>query len=112
MLFTQGTYIHTLINVLFQNKTENLFPVVYDSSHLRFYLADFLWAFSLTALLNALYLPNTKGKIFICLTVCIVGILWESLQFCSIAPGTGDSVDVLVYILAALAVTIIKFKGE
>lgn len=77
-----------------------------------FYLGDFLWMFALCCGFYGIILPNRKESI-ICFTVCaLCGIAWEMLQWSGIVTGTGDWVDIIMYVLACVASGIINRKGN
>ena len=111
LLFTCGTYLHSALYYLFP-ATVDVFPISCNNGVVRYYLADFLWALSLCSFLLAIFIPKKKGKIIIGTAVALYGLLWELLQHFGIISGTGDLFDILMYLLAAFAVTIIKIKGE
>lgn len=106
LLFSSGTFLHSLL----PTKLIYIFPIFNDISPIRFYFADFVWGFSLSAALHGLFIPNRRGSILIILVVSSLGLLYELAQYITIVIGTADPIDFLIYILAASAVTIIKPK--
>ena len=76
---------------------------------LKYYAGDFLWAFSLSCFIYAIYLPNIKRGLGCSGIVAFVGLSYELMQYFKVVPGTGDIVDVLFYLLAAIAVNIINY---
>ncbi len=80
----------------------------------RYYLADFLWAYSLTFAVNMVIGIEPKDLIktfFLCL---IVVLCIEGAQLSDITNGTADIFDVLVEFLAIILaiIIIIITKGE
>ncbi len=74
---------------------------------LKYYLPDFLWAFSLNCGLNAIF--NTKKSYLI--TACAVSLLsifWETAQYLGIVSGTGDFIDMAMYLFAVLLILIFE----
>ncbi len=99
-VFTRNTtYINMLLDLRFET-TRNFLTDI-----LSFYVADFLWAYSLFFSLKFLW--NTI--ISACLTISC-GIFWECLQIAFI-KGTFDFYDILMYILAVIIAIIIIFFG-
>lgn len=79
---------------------------------IRFYLGDFLWMFALCCGLYAIFLPDANGGMLCVVAAAACGIAWEALQWLTVATGTGDWVDVLMYVLACVAANIINRKGK
>ena len=94
---------HQNIDVL----REKVAPFVVN---LHCYLPDFLWALALSCSLHAVFLPKGKGVIVCAGTALAAGILWELMQVCGIVTGTGDGVDVLMYLCGGLVSVIINLK--
>ncbi len=70
------------------------------------YIPDFLWGY---ALCSALCIFNGEGVA--CVISTTFGILWEILQFLGAVRGTGDVIDMILYLTASLtAVMIIKIQ--
>ena len=70
------------------------------------YVPDFLWAFSLTCAL----LATNKSIKASALTVSLCGIIWEAIQFFGLTPGTGDIVDIIMYLTAVFTAVLINKK--
>lgn len=70
---------------------------------LKFYLADYLWAFSLSCWLRCIFI-NEQKKVFSITIVTVTGTLYELAQCSGIVSGTGDVIDCLLYLLAAWTV--------
>ena len=104
ILFRPNTYISKFLLRFLPFKTPNFSET--NCLLLKFYLADYLWAFSLACWLRCVLIEESK-KIGIVL-VSLTGILYEFAQVFSIAPGTADIFDCLLYVLAALTVNALK----
>ncbi len=73
----------------------------------KYYFPDFLWAFSFFCGLNAIFdSPKTLYKN--CLAVLALGVFWELGQFLGLFSGTGDLADVLMYLVAVIAVVFVE----
>lgn len=75
---------------------------------LSWYLPDFLWGFALACGLVVIYgCERSLG----CATVAFVcGCLWELMQFANVVSGTGDVLDVLMYLAGGLLCIGINMK--
>lgn len=97
----------------------NIIPITFDlpilsSDLLKYYLCDYLWAFSLQCGLCVIFLPkNTKHHIGISITVIGLGIIWEISQYTGITNGTSDFADILAYVLGSISTLLLKnSKGD
>ncbi len=108
LLFRRNTIIHKILNLqdLFGLSEKRFFA----DNLLRYYLPDFLWCYSLSMLLYAIWYPQSKIHL-IPLFSALLGILWEFLQLFSIVKGTFDLADCTMYILAS-AFSYYLFKRE
>ncbi|MBE6796932.1 MAG: hypothetical protein E7531_01125 [Ruminococcaceae bacterium] len=79
---------------------------------LKFYLPDFLWAISLCFALYAIYLPNPKTSIILSVVVFVCGVVWEALQWAGVLGGTGDLLDVIMYLVASMLAVTFNLKKE
>lgn len=76
----------------------------------QFYLPDLLWVFSLSCGLLAIG-DDGERNIFWCGAVAFgCGCCWELLQFTGAVSGTGDGIDVLMYLLGSLIFLQINLK--
>lgn len=100
IFFRKGTYIHTLLKIHSSFCLSELNFI--GSDFIKYYLPDFLWAFSLT---NALITVSdkTKKEVFIIgFAVILLSALWEILQLLKIVSGTFDFVDCFIYLFAVV----------
>ena len=74
---------------------------------LRYYLPDLLWGFSLSCALMA---ANPEGKVLCPVLALFCGLGWECLQFLSVVSGTGDWLDVWMYLLGSAICVQINLK--
>ncbi len=98
LLFREETYLHSILHMGDGILAGGHFP---GDFLVRFYLPDFLWAYSLTMALYAVLLPR-KNSILVVITVGGVGIAWELLQLGGCVSGTFDVFDCLTYLSAAI----------
>ncbi len=108
LLFRRNTIIHKILNCqdLFGLSEKRFFA----DCQLRYYLPDFLWCYSLSMLLYAVWYPQNKIHL-IPIFSAFFGIVWELLQLLSIVNGTFDLADCTIYILAS-AFSYYLFKRE
>ena len=106
--FRENSYIGIIsgnfyIIDLVQNLTASL-----SWKFIQYYLPDFLWGFSLGCGLLAIYTPKKAGG-FICSGIAFAsGCIWELLQYTDIINGTGDFLDILMYLSASAMCTTIN----
>ncbi len=81
-----------------------------ENDFLKYYFADYLWALSLACGLHIIFVPKIKGSFLCAVTVLLFGAFFEIMQYFGIVNGTGDFLDVISYLLAALTVNIINLK--
>lgn len=79
---------------------------------LSFYFVDFLWAFSLSTGLIAIWLPRRRGLYLCAIIAFCFGCVWELAQSLEIASGTGDWCDIAMYFAAALTSIVINIIKE
>lgn len=80
------------------------------NNFILFLFPDFLWAFSLNSFLHSIHLPGIKKSIALALVTFSFGVIWELMQYFDILSGTGDILDIFMYLAAATAVVIINVK--
>ena len=106
LVFRENTFVARRFEVFVDlEKIRNIF-LSFDNSVLRHYIPDFLWAFSLCCGLNVL-LDNVFLNASIAFTC---GAVWEMLQYLGTINGTGDIIDIIMYLTACvMVVTINKY---
>ena len=114
ILYRENSYISNFIEVFIDLKfLRNTFKPL-ECDFIKYYLIDYLWALSLISGLKSLF-TTKKETLRICFFVFSLGIIWESLQFLNIISGTGDILDIFMYLAAVVTAVIINFlnnKGE
>jgi hypothetical protein len=70
-------------------------------------LPDFLWAFSFTLVLLAIWLNCEKYKYFFIAVPCFLGVLSEIMQYLSLISGTFDIYDLIAYLTAYFSALIL-----
>lgn len=104
-------YVRNVVPIL-QTVFENINGT--DVDFFKYYFPDFLWAFSFNCGLNVIF-HEPKKAIINGIVVSLVGILWELAQKTGIVSGTGDIIDVLMYILAVVVLflpNVILYKKQ
>lgn len=89
-------------------KIANRFPFKFH----KIFLPDFLWELSLCCGLTAIGGQSNTNTLICCIIGFATGVLWETLQFTEIATGTGDIVDIVIYLLASSICLVINLKGD
>lgn len=107
LLFRPNTYISKFLLHFFPLDIPKAFSKM-EYAFLKFYLVDYLWAFSLACWLRCV-LVEESGKICIVI-VSLTGILYEIAQFFGIVSGTGDILDCFLYVLAGFTVSALNKK--
>lgn len=82
-------------------------PPLAGRRFLRFYIADYLWAFGLSCCLRCILTDKSQKKLCFAIT-SFMGIIYEFMQCFDIIPGTGDICDCVLYLLAGLTVSILN----
>ncbi|MBQ5749538.1 MAG: hypothetical protein IIV87_05205, partial [Oscillospiraceae bacterium] len=72
---------------------------VFCNAFFRFYLSDMLWGLALGLGLMAIYDPIGKGAWLCAGAAVICGCVWEFAQWTKLVHGTGDILDVFMYLL-------------
>lgn len=73
-----------------------------------FYLPDFLWSLSLCCGLYAIYPLKRYTWLWGAITF-LYGCLWELMQVLCVVSGTADTIDIFLYLTAAVTVVIINY---
>ncbi len=112
LIFREQTYISKSLSKFFPLKRVREVLKNFNINFVKFYLPDYLWALSLNCGLNIIFKPRRIGSVICAVTVFIIGILYEIFQYLGLIIGTGDIIDIILYLLAGITVNIINFKGE
>ncbi len=111
IIFRETTYVATLFKSIEVLSSIRKKILVLENAFLMYYLPDFLWGFSLSCGLTAIFNPSLKGIILCSFTAFMCGTIWEILQYSHILSGTGDFADILMYLAASALAVIINSKG-
>ncbi len=109
MCLRSGTYLHVMMSRLpwgIPDFHEAVFP---GSRFLRYYFPDYMWGYSLTFGVYAIFLPSKRLCLYPACITSVVGGLWELLQYTHTVTGTGDWMDVLLYIAAGMNAVMINY---
>lgn len=107
ILFRPTTYIAKAFIKVFPFISEiNGLLSLSNCTFLKYYFPDYLWAFSLLCCLNAVG-KQAKTMLYRACAVFLMGALWEIFQYSHIISGTGDLIDVFMYLAAVLSVVLL-----
>lgn len=110
ILFRPATYIGGMFDKFQYIDTIRQICSLYATDWYKFYLPDFLWAFSLGCGLIAIYNPQQMGIVVCASCSFLCGLIWEFMQYLNVINGTGDFLDVTMYFLASTLCIIINIK--
>ena len=112
VFYRPETYISKLFFFILPNiRVQNLAHPV-GNLVLGCYAPDFLWGFSLSCGLCVVFSGNWKCTEICCFTAFLCGLIWEIGQFFGLFSGTADTLDILVYLLAACLCQLLNIKGS
>lgn len=106
IIFRPNTYVAEFARGLFHSAS-TIFSSLEEINcdFIKYYFPDLIWAFSLNCGLNAIF--NSKKSIFINSGIVLgIGALWEISQHLSIVSGTGDFIDLAMYLCGILLIII------
>lgn len=112
ILFRPHTYIANIFERYFYITEIRAWLQPISCEFVRFYLGDFLWMFALCCGLYAIFPPEENWSVVCVAIATACGIAWEVLQWIGVTTGTGDWMDILMYVLACIAANIINRKGN
>ena len=110
VLFRETTYIAKPFAHIPFLKSIRTFCSALDIAIVKYYLPDFLWAFSLSCFMVAFCTHSFQGVIAVCCIAAVCGIVWELLQWTGILPGTGDILDIITYLTGSSVCFLINLK--
>ena len=106
LLFRPNTYISRFILKFLPLDLSEILTMI-NTPFFKFYMGDYLWAFSLSCWLRFIFNDRSKNALSVAI-VAIAGALYEMMQYFGIISGTGDILDCLLYLLAGLTVSRLK----
>ena len=116
LIFRNDTFIHAFLpqsvcDFFYVEPERNAF-----TDFVKFYLCDFLWAFSFACALTCFsYSFNKKRLVINSLIVLVCSVLFEVMQLLGVLSGTFDFADIFAYAVAVLfstAFNIYFLKGK
>lgn len=110
ILFRPQTYIAKLTAIVLPVGELQALVDDWKCSFLRYYFPDFLWSFSLTCGLMAIFCSSKTMKVWCCVVSVFVGVVWECFQNLGIISGTGDILDVFMYLSGACLCMLINLR--
>ena len=108
LLFREHTYLHRLVALEAAPFADLQF---FGDALCRYYLPDFLWAYSLYAGLCGIICPQGRQWLWPAVITFLMGAVWELAQHLAWTGGTGDVADLLMY-GTAIAVAEIIFRRK
>lgn len=112
LLFRENTLISRLFAQMTALSHIRSYFEMFSCDFLKYYFPDFLWAFSLSCLLEALCARTVKGTVICCFTAIACGSIWEILQWLCILNGTGDCLDIIMYLFGGGLCLLINTKEK
>lgn len=110
LIFRSGALITVILSKYIQLSYLKKSLYFFDNGFIKYYLPDYLWALSLSCYLQLLFPQNIKSSVLCTCSVLCLGVTYEILQYANFVKGTGDIIDMLLYMLAGLTVNIIILK--
>ncbi len=112
LLFRENAHISKFLGQIITLDYIRSSVAAWGCNFTKYYLPDFLWAFSLSCLLQAVSPPSVKNTVICCFTGVMYGSIWELLQWLGIINGTGDWLDVIMYFSGSSLSLLINFKEK
>ena len=109
LLFNRSAFVAEVISSIIT--LPDVSPSGLAAVLLRNYGADLLWSVSFTFTIQAILWLKRDNLLFL-QVCCLLGVVYELLQFIGIANGTPDIVDLIVYIVGSAFGIIIIIGGE
>jgi len=107
LLFRENTYVSDIVEKYVDLEYPRHCARAFESDFLKFYFPDFLWAMSLDCWIHTVIFCGRRSSIICSAIVGLFGILYEVLQYTRIVTGTFDIVDIIMYLSAALLVSVL-----
>lgn len=110
VLFRPNSYIAIFVDGIIEIGTLRQALASGSNDFLKFYFPDFLWALSLCFCLYAVFDPKKKGIIISSFVAFFCSVAWELMQFFHLVGGTGDIIDVIMYLSAGICSASLSLK--
>ena len=104
ILFRENTYIAKCFSEKIPFEIIRMQLSFLNIGFLKFYMVDYLWAFSFACFMKVAFGESERFRIWQSGIVFLSGVIYEALQFGKVISGTGDIVDIGLYLLAVLTV--------
>ena len=108
LLFRENTIISNRFETFCDLTSVRNLLSPFSNDIFKYYLPDFLWAFSLCCGLNVLYEKKVLRAIEAGIVTILFGCAWEILQYANIIFGTADIIDVILYLTASITSVMIN----
>lgn len=110
VLFRPNSYIAIFVDSMMDIGILRQALATGSNDLLKFYFPDFLWTLSLCFCLYAVFDPMNKGIIISSLVAFFCSAAWELMQLLDLVGGTGDIIDVIMYLLAGICAASLSLK--
>ncbi len=80
--------------------------------YLSFYLPDFLWALGLCCDFFVIFNNGFREAVICGAISFLCGSLWEVLQYANVVKGTGDTFDIIMYLIAVIIALLLYKRRE
>lgn len=109
LIFRENTYVAKFVSAMVNLDflRDLFFPL--ENNFIKYYLVDYIWGLSLNCGLHIIFFPNMKQSVVLTIITFVLGTVYECLQIFNIISGTGDILDIILYLLAGMTVNLINF---
>ena len=112
ILFRPHSYIAVFVDGLIDIGTLRQITKSGATAFFRFYFPDFLWSLSFCFCLYAVFDPTRKGILMLTLVAFLCSAAWELMQLSGLVGGTGDMLDVIMYLLAGICAASVGLRSR
>lgn len=112
VVFRPKTYVARLFDEIAFVMELRVLAMPFSFELFRFYLPDYLWGLSFGCALTALFEPRGGEIVAYSAVAAVFGTVWELCQWFGAVDGTGDALDVIMYLIAGLTVFYINKEKE
>lgn len=107
LFFREQTYLHTWLDLFVEFPNWSCVDFI-GADFIRYYFPDYLWGYSLSFALCC-FMNTKKARILLpAVMTFVLGCAWELAQGVGWISGTGDLIDVLMYLTAGITVAMIN----
>lgn len=112
VLFRENTILAKLVDRLYSFAAIRRYLPTGDLLLLRFYFPDLLWSFSLCCGFVVIFGAERSAVLWAAGGAFVASCMWELLQLGEIVGGTGDILDILMYLAGCILSIKINLKKE